>query len=85
MNQKVETGKETDKNAFSFQYTGECFTCKLRALIAIENSGLTRITRNRMVGYPPDIMLSPKLAHIGLLEFHRAKEAIQFRKFIDRL
>jgi len=35
-----------------------------------------RITRSRMAGDPPDILLSPKLAHIGLLEFHRAKEAI---------
>lgn len=36
-----------------------------------------RITRGRMAGDPPDMLLSPKLAHIGLLEFHRAKEAIQ--------
>ena len=36
-----------------------------------------RITRSRMAGDPPDIMLSPKLSHIGLLEFYRAKEAIQ--------
>ncbi|MEA2116147.1 MAG: patatin-like phospholipase RssA [Thermodesulfobacteriota bacterium] len=36
-----------------------------------------RITRSRMAGDPPDILLSPKLAHIGLLEFYRAKEAIQ--------
>ena len=36
-----------------------------------------RITRSRMAGDPPDILLSPKLAHIGLLEFHRANDAIQ--------
>ena len=36
-----------------------------------------RLTRSRMAGDPPDILLSPKLAHIGLLEFYRAKEAIQ--------
>lgn len=36
-----------------------------------------RVTRSRMAGDPPDILLSPKLAHIGLLEFHRAQEAIQ--------
>jgi len=35
-----------------------------------------RITRSRMAGDPPDIMLSPKLSNIGLLEFYRAKEAI---------
>lgn len=36
-----------------------------------------RITRSRIAGDPPDILLSPKLAHIGLLEFYRAKEAIE--------
>ncbi len=35
-----------------------------------------RITRSRMAGDPPDILLAPKLSHIGLLEFHRADEAI---------
>ena len=35
-----------------------------------------RITRARMAGDPPDILLAPKLSHIRLLEFHRAAEAI---------
>lgn len=35
-----------------------------------------RITKSRMAGDPPDILLSPKLSHIGLLEFYRANEAI---------
>lgn len=35
-----------------------------------------RITRSRMAGDPPDILLEPRLAQIGLLEFHRADEAI---------
>lgn len=34
------------------------------------------ITRSRMAGDPPDIMLSPRLSHIGLLEFDRGPEAI---------
>ena len=36
-----------------------------------------RITRSRMAGDPPDLLLTPKLSHIGLLEFFRAKDAIQ--------
>ncbi len=36
-----------------------------------------RITRNRMAGDPPDIVLSPKLSQIGLLELYRADEAIE--------
>ena len=36
-----------------------------------------RITRNRMAGDPPDVILSPGLRQIGLLEFNRAEEAIE--------
>lgn len=36
-----------------------------------------RITRSRMAGDPPDILLTPRLAHIGLLEFYRASETIE--------
>ena len=35
-----------------------------------------RITRSRMAGDPPDIVLAPKLNEVGLMEFHRASEAI---------
>lgn len=35
------------------------------------------ITRSRMAGDPPDIMLSPRLSQIGLLEFDRGPEAIE--------
>ena len=36
-----------------------------------------QITRNRMAGEPPDLIVAPQLAHLGLLDFHRAKEAIE--------
>lgn len=35
------------------------------------------ITRSRMAGDPPDVMLTPRLNKIGLLEFNRADEAIE--------
>ena len=35
-----------------------------------------RITRSRMAGEPPDVVVAPRLARLGLLDFHRAKEAI---------
>ncbi|MCP1726809.1 NTE family protein [Natronospira proteinivora] len=35
-----------------------------------------RITRSRMAGDPPDILITPRLAHIRLMEFDRASEAI---------
>jgi len=45
-----------------------------------------RITRSRMAGDPPDILLAPKLSQIGLLEFYRANEAInEGRKSVVRM
>lgn len=35
-----------------------------------------RITRARLAGDPPDILVTPRLGNIGLLDFHRAKETI---------
>ncbi|MHB0962037.1 MAG: patatin-like phospholipase RssA [Gemmatimonadaceae bacterium] len=36
-----------------------------------------RISRSRMAGDPPDLVVAPRLAHFGLLDFHRAQEAIE--------
>ena len=36
-----------------------------------------RITRSRMAGDPPDMVLAPRLSRIGLMEFYRARESIQ--------
>jgi NTE family protein len=38
---------------------------------------LVRITRSRMAGEPPDIVVAPRLGHLGLFDFHRAEEAIK--------
>lgn len=35
-----------------------------------------RITRSRMAGEPPDVIVAPRLGHFDLLDFHRAGEAI---------
>ena len=35
-----------------------------------------RITRSRLAGEPPHAMISPQVAHIKLMDFHRASEAI---------
>lgn len=36
-----------------------------------------RITRARLAGDPPDVLISPRLGNVGWFEFHRAAEAIQ--------
>jgi NTE family protein len=35
-----------------------------------------RVTKARMAGDPPDVLLQPKLGHIGILEFERGEEGI---------
>jgi NTE family protein len=35
-----------------------------------------RITRSRMAGEPPDIHITPKLSHIGLMDFDRGEESV---------
>lgn len=37
---------------------------------------LDRITRSRMAGDPPEVLLAPRLSHLGLMDFHRAEEAM---------
>lgn len=66
------------------EYATSIFTAKVEdkppglfeAIAGSVNITQDRITRSRMAGDPPDILLSPKLSHIGLLEFYRANEAI---------
>jgi NTE family protein len=36
-----------------------------------------RISRSRMAGEPPDLIVTPRLSHLGLLDFHRTGEAIE--------
>jgi NTE family protein len=35
-----------------------------------------RITRARLAGDPPDVIINPRLGHLGWFDFHRAQEAI---------
>ena len=35
-----------------------------------------RIIRSRMAGDPPEVVVAPSLANLGLLDFHRSGDAI---------
>lgn len=54
---------------------------KLPSILEVVATSLSimqvRVTRSRMAGDPPDAIVAPRLAHVGLLDFHRAKEAIE--------
>lgn len=49
----------------------------LDAIAGSINITQDRITRSRMAGDPPDVLLSPHLSSIGLLEFYRGEEGIE--------
>jgi NTE family protein len=36
-----------------------------------------RVTRSRLAGDPPDILIEPQLGDFGMMEFYRAKELIE--------
>lgn len=36
-----------------------------------------RITRSRLVGEPADVLVTPRLSQLGLMEYHRARTAIE--------
>jgi len=47
---------------------------------------LDRVTRGRLAGDPPDLSIVPRVGHIGLLDFHRAEEAMEEgEKAVDRI
>lgn len=47
---------------------------------------LDRVTRSRLAGEPPDLVIAPRVGHIGLLDFHRAQDAIdEGAKAVDRM
>lgn len=81
--------------SFIREYTGTLFSSVREteqtpgvfdAIASSVNIAQDRITRSRLAGDPPDIILSPKLSHIGLLEFYRAKEAInEGRDCVERM
>lgn len=45
-----------------------------------------RIARSRLAGEPPEVLVAPRLAHLRLFDFHRAKEAIEEgRRAVERV
>jgi NTE family protein len=49
-------------------------------MVASLNIVQNRLSRSRLAGDPPDIMISPQCGHVGLMEFHRADELIELGK-----
>ncbi|MEC9315103.1 MAG: patatin-like phospholipase family protein [Pseudomonadota bacterium] len=64
-------------NLFSHTDEEEQAPDLMDAIAAAINITQDRITRSRMAGDPPEIILSPRLSQIGILEFYRGAEAIE--------
>lgn len=52
------------------------------SIVSVMSSALeilqARVTRSRLAGEPPEILIEPQLRNIGILEFHRAKELASY-------
>jgi NTE family protein len=48
----------------------------LEALMGSIDVMQVRIARSRLAGDPPEVLLTPRLAHLGSLDYHRAAVAI---------
>lgn len=48
----------------------------IETLVGAINIMQLRIARSRLAGEPPDVLLTPRLGHLGLLDYHRAELAI---------
>lgn len=59
-------------------------------IVSVMSSSLeilqARVTRSRLGGDPPDLLIEPQLRNVGLLEFHRAEElSNEGRAAVNRL
>ncbi len=53
-------------------------------MLASFNIVMDRVTRSRLAGDPPDVMISPKVGHLSLVDFDKADELIRLgREAID--
>lgn len=73
---EVDSGFRFDslaRRVFQQGYDGpNLFGVMVSSLAIIQD----RISRSRLAGEPPDVHVTPRIGHIGLLEFDRAAEAI---------
>jgi len=58
----------------------------LETLMGSINVMQVRIARSRLAGEPPDVLITPRLGHLGLLDYHRGEFAIaEGRDAVERM
>lgn len=85
---QIAAGLSEQKEAVLSQFLGEnrntpgLFDVMASAINIMQD----RITRSRMAGDPPDVLLAPRLSHLGLLEFDQAAVAmVEGRACVKRM
>jgi NTE family protein len=48
----------------------------VNVVMASVNIMQMRITRSRMAGDPAEVLIAPRLSHVGLMDFYRGRESI---------
>jgi NTE family protein len=71
--EKVSPAKDAKRHFFGTPTRPGISTVMVEAFNIMQD----RITRARLAGDPPDVLISPRLGRVGLFEFHRAKEIIE--------
>lgn len=71
--EKVSPAKDAKRHFFGTPARPGISTVMVEAFNIMQD----RITRARLAGDPPDVLISPRLGRVGLFEFHRAKEIIE--------
>ncbi|MBS0372428.1 MAG: patatin-like phospholipase family protein [Proteobacteria bacterium] len=60
--------------------TDETAVAELPSMLSVMQDSISimsvRIARSRMAGEPADVLISPRLAQLGLMDYHRGAEAI---------
>jgi len=72
-----QSAREYSNSIFPDRDDGDATPGLFYAIANSINIFQDRITRSRLAGDPADVMITPNVAHIGMLEFHRASEAIE--------
>jgi NTE family protein len=76
-----ENNDEPDNAAEITLKTKNVNKTKIPSIVGVMSSSLeilqARVTRSRLAGDPPDIILEPQLRDFGIMEFYRAQELIE--------
>ena len=79
LSDQISNSLQQQKNALMTQLLGDSLHSPglFDVMASSINIMQDRITRSRMAGDPPDVLISPQLADLGLMEFDQATAAIQ--------